>query len=83
MLQRNLPRHYPYNNVYSLFPLVTPNKALELLPGDGGLYEFERPKVHAIKALVTKSAISHVFNNPASFPTIYNQDLRLLTNGYG
>lgn len=90
VLQRNLPRHYPYDNVYSLFPLTTPIKgeALfhDLQPGGmlpEGAIDFGRPKQPVITAVQTKAAISHVFNKSDTYITIYGQVLKSLSDGYG
>ncbi|KAF8064174.1 heme peroxidase [Lyophyllum atratum] len=90
LLQRNLPRNYPYDNVYSLFPLTCPKTAENLLrsqlyhsPSLGITYSFERPKVQTVRIVETRKAISHVFNKSAAYSTIYGNDLKALSNGYG
>ncbi|GLB44633.1 hypothetical protein LshimejAT787_1702600 [Lyophyllum shimeji] len=89
LLQRNLPRNYPYDNVYGLFPLTRPSVAESLLRSQhqpllpGITYSFERPKVQTVRTIETTTAISHVFNNPDVYTTIYGDDLKALSNGYG
>lgn len=82
VLQRTLPSHYPYDNAYGLFPLVTPESlASGKLPG----YKIntKRPASGVTHILTTKQAISHVFNHPSIYTTGYGRDLQALTGGYG
>lgn len=85
VLFRNLPRNYPYNNAYSLFPFTVPSTARELAKalGRDADYDWERPPVNEMKSLVTRSAISHVFNRPQAFSTRYKGNLEYLSKGYG
>ncbi|KJA24877.1 hypothetical protein HYPSUDRAFT_38235 [Hypholoma sublateritium FD-334 SS-4] len=116
LLQRTLPREYPYNNIYGLFPLSIPsntirclrslsdtsyftsahNKEMRLLPIQPDeehlpdtekkrkpILETEKPQARVIRHLVTRNQISHVCNKPDSFPTMYEDNLKALTNGYG
>ncbi|KAG6856837.1 hypothetical protein H0H87_012895 [Tephrocybe sp. NHM501043] len=86
LLQRNLPRNYPYDNIYSVFPLSCPATTRDILNAQteiSGLYSYERPMIQTIRTLDTKQAISHVFNNAKTYPTIYGRDLKTLSNGYG
>ncbi|KAF8064897.1 hypothetical protein FPV67DRAFT_1500614 [Lyophyllum atratum] len=91
LLERNLPRNYPYDNIYSLFPLTCPRETKDLLrhqlrqnPLPSGMtYTYERPKVQKVHEVETKEAISHVFNNPTTYPTSHGKDFRALFDGYG
>ncbi|TFK37629.1 heme peroxidase [Crucibulum laeve] len=85
VLQRALPRQYPYNNIYTLFPFSTPVKTVELLssPIQKASYDFGRPQLSRIHTLETTHAISSVFNNPEAYPTVYGRSLKNLTDGYG
>jgi hypothetical protein len=86
VLQRNLPRNYPYNNTYSLFPLTCPTTTRNLLKSSADSrdqYDFERPRVRNVKIIETKKAISFVFNKPSVYQTSYGEDFETLTDGYG
>ncbi|KDR69941.1 hypothetical protein GALMADRAFT_282379 [Galerina marginata CBS 339.88] len=85
LLQRTLPHDYQYNSIYGLFPLATPEYTIPLLPEPKprAMYSIERPQPHKVHHLATKEAISHVFNQPKLFPTIYNDSLIAVTGGYG
>ncbi|TFK61201.1 heme peroxidase [Pluteus cervinus] len=84
LLARHLPRHFPWNSVYTCFPFFTPQKMKDSLTkqGTGAQYTYDRPVAARIpKVLNTFTAIKTVFNDPAKFPTIY--DMQALGNGYG
>ncbi|KAF8797699.1 heme peroxidase [Phlegmacium glaucopus] len=92
ILLRNLPRHYPHNSVYSLFPFCTPRSAIECLTRnlqlpdeiDHSDYDYDTPKqpiVHTLPANGT--TISHVLNAPDKYHTPYGKSLKKLTDGYG
>lgn len=116
VLQRTLPREYPYNNIYGLFPLSIPrdtirrlrslsdtnyftaahSKDMRLLPIQPDqqnldeterrkkpILETEKPQPRVIHHLVTSNEISYVCNRPSLFPTMYEDNLKALTNGYG
>ena len=86
VLQRNLPRNYPYDNIYSLFPLTCPITTRNLIKSSADsrdLYDFERPKIRPVKIIETTTAIRYVFNKPSVYRTIYTKDLETLTDGYG
>ncbi|KAG6837767.1 hypothetical protein H0H93_001694 [Arthromyces matolae] len=87
LLQRNLPRNFPYNNIYSVFPLTCPATTIDYLKAQAniplGKYSYERPKFLVIHTLETTQAIKHVFNNATMYPTIYGDDFKTLSNGYG
>jgi len=84
LLTRHLPRHYPYNSVYSCFPFFTPQKMKDSLTKQGlaARYKFDRPITARIpKILNTFTGIKYVFNDPTRFHTVY--DLSRLGDGYG
>lgn len=89
VLQRNLPRNFPYNNIYCLFPLVTPEQvreSIEKVPQLKAIaerYDFGLPKAPKLAVLKTTTAISYVFNQPQLFATPYHEELKLLSGGYG
>lgn len=88
---RNLPRHYPHNNVYSLFPFSTPSAAVgclkqnQQLPGDidHSDYDFDAPKQPIVHTLTTRATISHVLNAPETYHTPYGEHFKKITDGYG
>ncbi|KAJ7103706.1 heme peroxidase [Mycena crocata] len=85
LLLRHLPGNYPFNSVYSCYPLFTPHKMKESLTAQGiaHKYTFERPvPARAPKILKTFTGIKHVFNDPARFITVY-EDLKSVGEGYG
>ncbi|KAH7928584.1 heme peroxidase [Leucogyrophana mollusca] len=86
LLLRHLPKNYPYNNVYGLFPFTIPSKSQEVLssvhvPGVG--YDFGKPVPLTVRTLKDLATIRKVFNDPTRFPTTYGEDLKQLTGGYG
>lgn len=92
VLLRNLPRHYPHNNVYSLFPFSTPGSAIECLTKNSQLpdeidhseYDHDTPKQPIVHTLAANSTtISHVLNAPDTYHTPYGKSLKKLTDGYG
>ena len=86
LLFRHLPRHYPANSVYGLYPFSIPDVTRKNLTklGIAGQYNFDRPKAQPIPKVVdTLQGIRYVFNDPIKYNTIYGDDMRLLTDGYG
>ena len=93
VLMRNLPRHYPHNNVYTLFPFCTPSAAVDCLkqnpqlqiPGDIDLsdYDCDAPKQPIVHTLTTRAAISHVLNAFETYNTPYGEHYKKITDGYG
>ncbi|KAG6830533.1 hypothetical protein H0H92_000205 [Tricholoma furcatifolium] len=86
LLQRNLARHYPYDNIYSVFPLTRPEITRNILMPQQticDLYTYDRPEVQTVRILETKQAISHVFNNATTYPTTYGKSFKALSNGFG
>ncbi|TCD62866.1 hypothetical protein EIP91_006272 [Steccherinum ochraceum] len=86
LLFRHLPRHYPANSVYALYPFFTPEVTRQNLTklGIAEKYDFNRPKPQPIPKVVdTLTGIRYVFNDSTKFKTVYGDDMRLLTGGYG
>ncbi|EPS97159.1 hypothetical protein FOMPIDRAFT_95975 [Fomitopsis schrenkii] len=86
LLFRHLPRHYPANSVYALFPFFTPEVTRKNLTklGLADKYAYERPVTQPVpKVLNTLTGIRHVFADPSKFVQIYTQDMKALTRGYG
>ncbi|RDB16366.1 Psi-producing oxygenase A [Hypsizygus marmoreus] len=76
LLIRHLPRHYPFNSVYSLFPFFVPSKMKATLTKQGlsGKYTFDRPLALPIpKILNTFTGIKHVFSDPSRFKIMYER----------
>ncbi len=91
LLFRHLPRHYPDNSAYGLFPFFTPavtktnlaNLAKKGIIKSIDDYSFDRPKALPIPKVVdTLTGIRYVFNDYTKFKTTY-KDMQLLTGGYG
>ena len=87
LLLRHLPRHYPANSVYSLFPFFTPETSKKILKSLGVLekYETTRPKkvIPVPKSVNTLKGIDYVFSQPEKFKVTYTPDMNPLTNGFG
>ncbi|KAF8628091.1 hypothetical protein AX15_004094 [Amanita polypyramis BW_CC] len=88
LLMRHLPRNYPFNSVYGIFPFFTPQKMKDTLKRKSLLdrpdkpYNFTRPKPPPIPKFIDNfTAIDFVFNNPDKFVSGYN--LSGLGNGHG
>jgi linoleate 10R-lipoxygenase len=85
LLFRHLPRHYPADNVYGLFPFFTPATTKQNLTDLGIVdkYKFNRPTALPIPKVVdTIQGIRNVFNDSVTFKTTY-PTMQLLTEGYG
>ncbi|KAI5117535.1 hypothetical protein M0805_004768 [Coniferiporia weirii] len=86
LLFRHLPRHYPANNVYALFPFFIPSETEKNLKNLGIVanYDLTRPKATPIpKVLNTLTGIRYVFNDFQRFHQTYGPDMKMLTEGYG
>ncbi|TFK61199.1 heme peroxidase [Pluteus cervinus] len=84
LLSRHLPRHYPWNSVYTCFPFFTPQKMKDSLAkqGTGAQYTYDRPVAARIpKVLNTFTAINTIFNDSSKFHTVY--EMQALGGGYG
>ena len=85
LLFRHLPRHYPANSVYGLFPFFTPPTTKLNLTNLKVVdkYDFNRPRPVPIPKVVdTIAGIRTVFNDSVTFKTTY-PTMELLTEGYG
>lgn len=88
---RNLPRHYPHNNVYTLFPFCTPSAAVDCLKQnlqlpddiDHSDYDCDAPKQPIVHTLTTRATISHVLNAFETYNTPYGEHFKKITDGYG
>ncbi|KAI0079537.1 heme peroxidase [Panus rudis PR-1116 ss-1] len=86
LLFRHLPRHYPANSIYGLFPFFTPDTTRENLKKLGVLakYNDKRPVPQPIPKVVnTLKGIRYVFDNFETFKTTYSEDMLALTNHKG
>lgn len=86
LLFRHLPRHYPANSVYGLFPFLTPEVTKQNLTklGYADKYDYRRPIAQPIpKVLSTLTGIRYVFDRPRKYNQIYTENMNLLTRGYG
>ncbi|KAF5372301.1 hypothetical protein D9615_009236 [Tricholomella constricta] len=76
LLLRHLPRHFPWNSVYSLFPFFTPSKMKDSLTRQGlaAKYTFDHPKTLPVpKVLNTFTGIKAVWSDPTRFKVIYEK----------
>ncbi|KAG6861378.1 hypothetical protein C0995_000784 [Termitomyces sp. Mi166 len=74
LLLRHMPRHFPWNSVYSLYPFFTPQKMRESLTRRkiDKKYTFERPQTLPVtKILTTFAGIKTVLSDPSRFNIIY------------
>lgn len=87
LLLRHLPRHYPANSVYALFPFFTPETSTKVLTDLGVVakYDKARPsKPTPIPKIVdTIAGIDYVFNNPDKYKVTYGPQMYPLTNNFG
>ncbi|KAF9500697.1 heme peroxidase [Pleurotus eryngii] len=80
LLMRNLPRHYPWNSSYSLWPFFTPDHMKQSLTRQGisEKYTFDRPIAQPVPVVLkTFAAIKAVWSDPSRFKVIYEK------KGYG
>ncbi|KAF5370929.1 hypothetical protein D9615_009815 [Tricholomella constricta] len=76
LLLRHLPRHFPWNSVYSLYPFFTPDHMKESLTRQklAHKYTFDHPSALRIpKVLDTFTAIKSVFGDSKRFKVIYEK----------
>ncbi|KAG6915284.1 hypothetical protein DXG01_012306 [Tephrocybe rancida] len=76
LIIRHLPRHFPWNSVYSLYPFFTPEKMQDSLNKQGiaSKYTFDHPPTLPVpKILNTFTAIKTVWNDPARFKVVYEK----------
>ncbi|KAK7681445.1 hypothetical protein QCA50_015537 [Cerrena zonata] len=87
LLLRHLPRHYPSNSIYALFPFFTPQRATEILTGLGvvGKYDRKRPSrpTPIPKVVDTIAGIDYVFSNPDKYKVTYAPSMYPSTNDFG
>ncbi|KAH9854311.1 heme peroxidase [Lenzites betulinus] len=75
LLFRNLPRHYPANNVYGLFPMMTPEVTKKNLTNLGIVesYELKRPVAQPVSTIVDSVAgIANVLQAGQQYKTFEN-----------
>lgn len=82
VLQRNLPKYYPYNNAYTYWLFFIPTLSDRISIEKSGL-TFNKHKRRPIHTLSDRSAIQHVFSNPNLYHTLYADSLATVTDGYG
>ncbi|PIL31281.1 cytochrome P450 [Ganoderma sinense ZZ0214-1] len=76
LLFRHLPRHYPADSVYGLFPFFTPEVTKKNLTKLHLVdqYQFGRPVTKPVDKVVdTVADISKILKNPAGFHTVESQ----------
>ncbi|EKM48647.1 uncharacterized protein PHACADRAFT_214715 [Phanerochaete carnosa HHB-10118-sp] len=89
LLMRHLPRHYPGDNIYSLFPFYTPAAMKENLARLGIADQYSgldgrRPQVLPVPKVVdTIEGLVHVLADADKFGTPYTRNMKLLTEDYG
>lgn len=86
MLQRNFPAHYPYDNIYGLFPLTCAEHTRNLLDSPNDVhhnYDCERPKVSEVKSVDGKEVVDHIMNNSSTYRPLYGKDADKITDAYG
>ncbi|KAI0640160.1 heme peroxidase [Trametes polyzona] len=72
LLFRNLPRHYPANNIYALFPMMTPETTKKNLTNLGIVdnYDLKQPVPQPVPVVVnTVGDISRILQAPQQFKT--------------
>ncbi|KEP48319.1 linoleate diol synthase [Rhizoctonia solani 123E] len=83
LLMRNLPRHYPHNSAYSMFPFFTPPATRENLTKLklADKYTFERPvATPAPKIINNISGIKYVHNNISKYTSLHGLKMEYVTN---
>jgi len=73
---RHLPRHFPWNSVYTNFPCFTPSHMQGSLTTQGlaAKYTFDHPQALRVpKVLNTFTAIKNVFGDSSRFKVIYEK----------
>ncbi|KAG6822659.1 hypothetical protein H0H92_013026, partial [Tricholoma furcatifolium] len=76
LILRHLPRHFPWNSVYSLYPFFTPEKMKTSLTkrGIASKYTFDHPVPLPIpKILNTFTGIKTVWSDPSRFKVVYEK----------
>lgn len=86
VLFRTLPDHYPDNSVFAHFPFMTPAQMKIHLTKLGLVeqYDFERPvKKGKTWTVADYSALQAVLSNPTTYESIYNRNMRRISDGPG
>ncbi|KAG6852246.1 hypothetical protein C0991_001607, partial [Blastosporella zonata] len=76
LILRHLPRHFPWNSVYALYPFFTPEKMKDSLTKQGiaSKYIFDHPPTQPVpKILNTLTAIKTVWSDPSRFKVVYEK----------
>ncbi|KAF4571708.1 hypothetical protein EYR40_008225 [Pleurotus pulmonarius] len=76
LMMRHLPRHFPWNSTYSLWPFFTPDHMQQSLTRQGiaQKYTFDRPITQPVPVVLkTFAAIKGVWNDPSRFKIIYEK----------
>ncbi|KAG6865223.1 hypothetical protein C0991_004346 [Blastosporella zonata] len=76
LILRHLPRHFPWNSVYALYPFFTPEKMKTSLTkqGTASKYSFDHPTAVPLpKILNTFTGIKTVWNDPQRFKVAYEK----------
>ncbi|KAG6916402.1 hypothetical protein DXG01_006982 [Tephrocybe rancida] len=76
LIFRHLPRHFPWNSVYALYPFFTPEKMKDSLTkqGTASKYSFDHPTPLPVpKILNTFTGIKTVWNDPQRFKVAYEK----------
>ncbi|CAE6439631.1 unnamed protein product [Rhizoctonia solani] len=83
LLMRALPRHYPHNSVYSLFPFFTPSATKENLTRlkVADKYNFERPVATPVSVVINSvSRIKHVLSDTGRYKCLSGHKMSYVTN---
>jgi len=77
LLMRVLPRHYPYDNGYGIFPFFTPDYMRKSLTKRGIIdqYDLHRPVATTVTVLDTFTTIQHVLNDDVLFKNVYDANV--------
>ncbi|GJE97837.1 heme peroxidase [Phanerochaete sordida] len=89
LLMRHLPRHYPGDSVYSLFPFFTPEimktnlAKLKIVQNYSGM-DGKRPQPLPVPTVVdTIKGLECIFKNPSTFTAPFKRDMKLLAQNHG
>lgn len=89
LLMRHLPRHYPGDSIYSLFPFFTPAIMKTNLTNLGIADQYsgldgKRPQAQPVPKVVdTIEGLKYVLADSKTFGSPYTRDMKLLTQQYG
>ncbi|CUA76356.1 prostaglandin-endoperoxide synthase 2 [Rhizoctonia solani] len=82
LLMRSLPRHYPHNSAYSMFPFFTPSATKENLTRLklADKYTFERPVATPIpKVINSVSGIRYIHSNISKYTSLHGLKMGYVT----